>query len=114
MADCIFCKVATGEIDSKKVYEDADVVAFHDINKKAPVHILIIPRRHIATLLDISSDDLGLIGKIVAIATQLAKEHGISESGFRLVMNCNKDAGQSVDHIHMHLLGGRPLGWPPG
>jgi histidine triad (HIT) family protein len=114
MADCIFCKVASGEIESKKVYEDDDIVAFHDINKKAPVHILIIPRKHIASLLDINTQDESLLGKMHTIACQLAKDHGVAESGFRLVSNCNRDAGQSVDHIHLHLLGGRPLGWPPG
>jgi histidine triad (HIT) family protein len=114
MPDCIFCKVAAGEIESKRVYEDAEIVAFHDINKKAPVHILIIPRKHIASLLEVSPEDGALLGKMHAVAVKLAQEHGIAESGFRLVLNCNQDAGQSVDHIHMHLMGGRPLGWPPG
>jgi histidine triad (HIT) family protein len=114
MADCIFCKVAEGEIESKKVYEDKDIVAFQDINKMAPVHILIIPRKHIPSLLTISSDDYELLGKMHKTAIHLAKELNIAESGFRLVLNCNRDAGQSVDHIHLHLLGGRALGWPPG
>jgi len=114
MTDCIFCKVANGEIDSKNVYKDDEIVAFHDINKKAPVHIIIIPRKHIPSLLDISTEDVQLIGKMHIIAGQLAKEQGIAESGFRLVLNCNKDAGQSVEHVHMHLMGGRPMGWPPG
>lgn len=114
MTDCIFCKVASGEIDSKKIYEDQDMVAFHDINKKAPVHIVIIPRKHITNLLEMTTEDEPLIGKVIAVGTELAKEQGIAESGFRLVFNCNRDAGQSVDHIHLHLLGGRPLGWPPG
>jgi len=114
MADCIFCKVAEGAIESKKVYEDPDIVAFHDINKMAPVHILVIPRRHLASLLDISPKDDPLLAKMHRVAIQLAKEHNIAESGFRLVLNCNKDAGQSVDHIHLHLLGGRAMGWPPG
>jgi len=114
MADCIFCKVASGEIESKKVYEDEEIVAFHDINKKAPVHILIIPRKHITSLLDADTQDAALLGKLHLVASQLAKEHGVAESGFRLVLNCNRDAGQSVDHVHLHLLGGRPMGWPPG
>ncbi len=114
MVECIFCKVASGEIEGKRVYEDEDIVAFHDINKKAPVHILIIPRRHIASLLDISPQEEGLLGRMHTIACQLAKEQGVAESGFRLVLNCNRDAGQSIDHVHLHLLGGRPLGWPPG
>jgi len=114
MADCIFCKVASGEIESKKVYEDEEIVAFHDINKKAPVHIVIITREHIPTLLEVSTEHEGLLGKIHTIACKLAREHGVAESGFRLVHNCNRDAGQSIDHIHFHLLGGRPLGWPPG
>jgi histidine triad (HIT) family protein len=114
MADCIFCKVAEGAIESKRVYEDGDIVAFHDINKMAPVHILVIPRQHIASLLDIDAKDDALLIKMHKIAIQLAKQFNIAESGFRLVLNCNKDAGQSVDHIHLHLLGGRALGWPPG
>ncbi|NIM05206.1 MAG: HIT domain-containing protein [Armatimonadetes bacterium] len=114
MTDCIFCKVASGEIDSKKVYEDSDIVAFHDINKKAPVHILIIPREHIPSLLDMDTEKQALLGQMNSIAIRLAKEHGVAESGFRLVLNCNQDAGQSIDHVHLHLLGGRPMGWPPG
>ena len=114
MIDCLFCKVASGEIESKKVYEDEDVVAFHDINKMAPVHILVIPRKHIASMLAISDEDTSLIVKLHMVATSLAKEHKIAESGFRLVINCNRDGGQSVDHIHLHLLGGRKMGWPPG
>jgi len=114
MADCIFCKVAAGEIESKKVYEDKEIVAFHDINKMAPVHIVIIPRRHISGLLDISSKDYALLADMHKVAIRLAKELEIAESGFRLVINCNRDAGQSVDHLHLHLLGGRALGWPPG
>lgn len=114
MADCIFCKVAAGEIESKKVSEDDEIVAFHDINKKAPVHILVIPRKHISSLLAIEPEDEALLSKLHTAAIRLAREQGIAESGFRLVMNCNRDAGQSVDHIHLHLLGGRPMGWPPG
>lgn len=114
MTDCILCKVARGEMESKKVYEDEDIVAFHDINKKAPVHVLIVPRKHIPRLLDISPEDEKLIGRIHAVANILAKELGVAESGFRVVVNCNRDAGQSIDHLHYHLLGGRPLGWPPG
>ena len=114
MADCIFCKVAEGAIESKKVYEDKEIVAFHDINKMAPVHVLVIPRKHIPSLLDIDAKDDALLIKMHKVAIRLAKELNIAESGFRLVLNCNKDAGQSVDHIHLHLLGGRAMGWPPG
>jgi len=114
MTDCIFCKVVSGEIESKKVYEDEDIVAFHDINKMAPVHILIIPRKHIPTMLDVDDEDAPLLSKMHQVAVRLAKEHNIAEDGFRLVINTNRAAGQAVDHIHLHLLGGRKLGGPLG
>ena len=115
MADnCLFCKIAAGEIPAEKLYEDDQVVAFKDIDPQAPIHILIIPRKHIATINDISLEDNGVIGHIHQIAVQLAKQSCIDESGFRLVNNCNDDGGQCVDHIHYHLLGGRKMAWPPG
>jgi histidine triad (HIT) family protein len=113
--DCIFCKIAGKEIKSDLVYEDDEVVAFRDINPQAPVHIQIIPKRHIARVLEIESpEDQVLTGKLVSIAGQLAREEKISGSGYRLVFNCNRDAGQEVFHIHLHLLGGREMTWPPG
>ena len=114
MNDCLFCKISTGKIPAKIVYEDSDAVAFEDINPQAPLHILIVPRKHIATALDITEEDTGLIGHLFRIAGQIAKEKGIAERGFRLLMNTNAEAGQAVYHIHLHLLGGRQMHWPPG
>jgi len=112
--ECIFCKIANGEIPTEKVYEDDRIIAFKDVNPGAPVHILIIPKKHIPGLSALTEDDTALMGKIILIAAQLAKEMSVSESGFRIVANNGPDAGQSVGHIHFHLLGGRKLGWPPG
>jgi histidine triad (HIT) family protein len=112
--DCLFCKIAAGEIPAKLVYEDEDIIAFRDINPQAPTHILLVPRRHIATLNDLAASDAMLAGKLLLQAKALAEREGIAESGYRTVFNCNRDAGQSVYHIHLHLLGGRSLQWPPG
>jgi histidine triad (HIT) family protein len=113
-ADCIFCKIARREISSKIVYEDDHVVAFHDMNPQAPTHLLVMSRLHVATLNDLRAEDAGLVGELLLVAGALAEQFGIAEEGWRAVFNCNEGAGQSVWHIHMHLLGGRPLGWPPG
>ncbi len=112
--DCLFCKIIKKEIPAKIVYEDDNVLAFEDINPQAPVHILVIPKKHIATSLDIKNEDNELIGLMVQAANNIAKERGIAERGFRTVMNCNKEAGQTVFHIHLHLFGGRAMSWPPG
>lgn len=112
--DCLFCKIINGEIPSEKVYEDDYVYAFNDISPTAPVHVLIVPKKHISTLNDISDCDFELIGRIYNAAKIIAKEKGIDEEGYRVVTNCNKNAGQTVFHIHFHLLGGRELGWPAG
>ena len=114
MSDCIFCKIATGEIPSKRIYEDADCVAFHDLHPQAPVHVLVIPRRHIGTANDLSPADAELMGRIVTRLPELARSLGIADRGYRTVMNCLEEAGQSVFHLHFHLLGGRAMGWPPG
>ena len=114
MTDCIFCKIAAGEIPTTKVYDDGEVLAFRDINPEAPVHLLVIPRRHIATLNDLTEADAALIGRLYLAAKQVATELGVAENGYRTVINCNRDAGQIVFHVHMHLLAGRELGWPPG
>jgi histidine triad (HIT) family protein len=114
MSDCIFCKIAEKKIPSKIVYEDDAVVAFEDLSPQAPVHTLIIPKKHIATLQDAGDEDLALFGRIVKAANEIAREKGIAERGFRLVANCGEESGQSVFHIHFHLLGGRPMHWPPG
>lgn len=113
-AECLFCKMVSGQIKPNTVYEDNDVLAFKDINPQAPVHVLVIPKKHVATLNDLEDGDTGLIGKLASAAVRLARESGIAESGYRTVINCNADAGQSVFHIHLHLLGGRPMHWPPG
>lgn len=114
MTDCIFCKIAGKKIPARLIHEDDEIVAFHDINAQAPVHVLIIPREHIATINDAQPEHAGLIGKMVLQAKKIAKDMNISEKGYRLVLNCNWEAGQSVYHIHLHLLGGRAMQWPPG
>jgi histidine triad (HIT) family protein len=111
--DCLFCKIAKKEISAKVVYEDEQVVAFEDKYPQAPVHVLVIPKKHISTTLELSEADNALTGHMVIIANKIAKDKGVAQSGFRMVMNCNRDAGQSVFHIHLHLLGGRAMSWPP-
>jgi histidine triad (HIT) family protein len=107
---CIFCKIVKGELPAKVVYEDDKVMAFHDINPQAPVHLLIIPKVHIPTLNDLKEENKELLGHIFLIIKKLAKEMGIDESGYRVLVNCNKDGGQEIYHLHFHLLGGKPLG----
>ncbi len=111
---CLFCRIISGEIPSSKVFEDADLFAFNDINPQAPLHVLIVPRKHIATTNELAIDDEALVGKLVRRAAAIAKEHGYDQRGYRTVLNCNSEAGQTVFHIHLHLLAGRHLGWPPG
>jgi histidine triad (HIT) family protein len=114
MSDCLFCKISEGAIPSDKVYESDKLFAINDISPQAPVHILIIPRIHQATLLDIEAKDHTLMGSVISVANQLAKERELDILGYRMVVNCGAGAGQSVLHIHYHLLGGRTLSWPPG
>lgn len=114
MDNCIFCKIVQGIIPSDKVYEDDKVLAFKDINPGAPVHLLIIPKLHIGSVNELNDEYKELIGHIFIIAKKLAKELGVDESGYRIVNNCGEDGGQTVKHIHFHLLGGRSLNWPPG
>ena len=114
MADCLFCKIATGEIPGDIVHEDERLVAFSDINPQAPTHVLIIPRRHIGTLNHLTADDTDLVGAMVHLASRIAAERGHAEAGYRTVFNCNAAAGQTVFHIHLHLLAGRDMTWPPG
>jgi histidine triad (HIT) family protein len=111
---CIFCEIAAGRRPAREVYSDDQLMAFHDINPQAPTHVLVIPRRHVTSLLDLAPEDDGLVGAMVRKARDIAREMGFAERGFRLAMNCGDDAGYSVYHIHLHLLGGRQLGWPPG
>ncbi len=114
MSDCIFCKIVNGDIPADKVYEDEDVLAFRDLGPQAPVHVLVIPKAHIATLNDLGTADAAVMGKLYLAAGKVATELGIAESGYRTVMNCNAQGGQTVFHIHLHLLGGRQMTWPPG
>lgn len=112
MTDCLFCKMVAGDIKPDVVFEDDEILAFRDINPQATVHFLIIPKRHISTLNDL--DDTRLGGQILLAAIELAKREGLAEDGYRTVFNCNKNGGQAVYHLHLHLLGGRQMGWPPG
>ncbi len=114
MSDCLFCKMVSGEIKPDTVMETDDVLAFRDIAPQAPTHILIIPKKHISTINDITDEDTELLGKLYQVAKQVAAQEGLAEPGYRTVMNCNSDGGQAVYHIHLHLLGGRQMGWPPG
>jgi histidine triad (HIT) family protein len=114
VADCLFCKIVAGGIPASIVFQNDQVVAFKDITPRAPTHVLIIPRRHIASLNELAPDDDALVGEMVRTAAAIAKDQGLSERGYRTVFNCNADAGQTVFHIHLHLLGGRTMAWPPG
>jgi len=114
VSDCLFCKIIAGQIPASIVFQDDRLIAFKDINPQAPMHVLIVPRRHIATLNDLAPGDDGLVGEMVRRAAALAAENGHAERGYRTVFNCNGDAGQTVFHIHLHVLGGRKLSWPPG
>ncbi|MEX1236727.1 MAG: histidine triad nucleotide-binding protein [Pseudomonadales bacterium] len=107
--DCLFCKIVNGDIPAETVYEDELVIAFKDINPQAPVHTLVVPRKHISTINELKAQDKSLVGHMIITAQKLAQENGIEEAGFRLVMNCNSEGGQTVFHIHLHLLGGRQL-----
>ena len=111
---CLFCKIVAGEIPAAKVYEDDQLIAVKDINPQAPMHVLVVPKRHIATLNDLSAADDGLVGGMVRRAAAIAKDNGCDGPGYRTVFNCNAQAGQTVFHIHLHVLGGRTMTWPPG
>ena len=111
---CIFCKIAKKDLPAKIVFEDSEIVAFDDIRPQAPVHIMVIPKYHIEKVSDLTDDNINLIGRLVLVAKNIAKERGVQESGYRIVINCNKDAGQEVYHLHIHILGGRKFVWPPG
>ena len=111
---CLFCRIVRGELNARKVYEDADVVAFEDINPQAPTHVLIVPRKHIPTIDDLTDADAATIGTVITRAGQIARDLHLDSDGYRIVINNGEAAGQTVFHIHVHLLGGRNLGWPPG
>jgi len=110
----MFCKMVSGEITPDTVYEDDEVLAFRDINPQAPVHVLVIPKQHVATINDLDADSSALVGKMMMAAAKIAQQEGFAEQGYRTIMNCNAHGGQTVFHIHLHLLGGRVMGWPPG
>ena len=112
--NCIFCKIVNKEIASNIVYEDEKVVAFHDINPQAPYHILVVPKKHISTLLEVTEEDKELIGHIYLVINKIAKDLGFDERGYRVVVNCKEEAGQTIFHLHFHVLAGRTMGWPPG
>jgi len=114
MSECLFCKMVSGEIAPDKVYEDDDVLAFRDIGPQAPLHVLVIPKEHISTLNDLEQRHATVLGKMYLAVKQIAAQEGVAEGGYRTVMNCNRDGGQTVYHIHLHMLGGRGMQWPPG
>ena len=114
MTDCIFCKIVSGDIPAEKIYENDSVIAFQDLNPQAPLHALVIPKKHISTINDLTAEDTALVGEMFLAAKQVAADKGLSERGYRTVMNCNAEAGQTVFHIHLHVLGGRAMSWPPG
>lgn len=114
MTDCLFCKLVAGDITPDTVYEDDDVLVFRDINPQAPLHVLAVPKQHIATINDLGAEHAELVGKMYLAAQKVARQEGVAEAGYRTVMNCNAQAGQTVFHLHLHILGGRAMRWPPG
>jgi histidine triad (HIT) family protein len=114
MSTCIFCRIAEGTLPARKLFTDDRLCAFHDANPQAPLHVLVVPRRHIATLNDLRAEDDGLVGEMFRRAAAIAHEHGYAERGYRTVINCNAESGQSVYHVHLHMLAGRRMTWPPG
>ena len=114
MPDCLFCRIAAGEISAEVIYEDEEVVAFRDVQPQAPVHVLVIPRKHLASMADAGPEDIALLGTVARTAAQIAETEGVVNTGYRCVINSGEDAGQCVHHLHMHVLGGRQMGWPPG
>jgi len=114
MEDCLFCKFVSGELKIEKIFENKNIIAFNDINPQSPIHILIIPKIHISTLNDLGKNNNVLMGELFLVASQLAKKNGIADKGYRTIINCNEYGGQTVFHIHLHLLAGRVLKWPPG
>lgn len=114
MSDCIFCRIAAGTIPAKIVYQDEQAVAFEDVNPQAPVHVLVVPRRHIPSAGELAAADAGLLGHLALTCVKIAQDKGIAGSGYRIVTNTGANAGQSVFHLHLHVLGGRPMAWPPG
>lgn len=114
MADCLFCRIANGEVPAEKVHDDDALFAIRDLNPVAPLHLLIIPHEHIETIADVKEAHLETIGRVYALASDMARREGVADNGYRVVANCNRDGGQTVFHVHFHLLAGRPMSWPPG
>lgn len=114
MSDCLFCKIIAGEIPSEQVYADSDCVAFRDINPQAPLHVLVVPRRHLARVSDAAETEAPLLGHLLFVAAEIARREGVSVDGYRLVVNCGAHGQQAVEHLHVHLIGGRQMAWPPG
>lgn len=114
MSDCLFCKIINGEIPSEKVYEDDKVYAFRDVNPQAPIHFLVVPKEHISSALELNDSNKDVVGHAFTVVSEIAKNMGFDKSGFRIVNNCGKDGGQTVGHLHFHVLAGRNIGWPPG
>ena len=114
MSDCLFCKIVSGDIPAEKVFENDHVIGFQDLNPQAPTHVLVIPKKHVSTINDLQDEDKALVGEMYMAAKQIAADQGLAEKGYRTVINCNEEAGQTVFHIHLHLLGGRRMQWPPG
>lgn len=114
MSACVFCRIRDGELPSRKVYEDERVLAFHDINPQAPVHILVVPKKHIPSLAEVTEEDLELLGYLQLVIRRVAEQEGLAAEGYRVVVNTGRRAQQSVPHLHYHILGGRDMGWPPG
>ena len=114
MSSCIFCRIIDGSIPAKIVFQDEHTLAFDDINPQAPVHTLVIPKRHVASVQDLGESDQALLGRLLLTCTKIAKDKGLAESGFRVVANTGRDGGQTVSHLHFHVMGGRHMGWPPG
>ncbi len=114
MSDCLFCRIVQGSIPAKIIYQDEQTLAFDDINPQAPVHSLVIPKRHVMSVHDLNEADQGLLGRLLMTCNQVARNKGLSDHGFRLVANTGRDGGQTVSHLHFHVLGGRHMGWPPG
>ncbi len=114
VSECLFCRIVAKAVPSKAVFEDGEIYAFEDINPQAPVHVLLVPKQHLAHTLDVTDASAHLLGRLVLAANRIARERGVAESGFRLVLNTNQDGGQLIFHLHAHLLAGRPMGWPPG
>ena len=114
MLECVFCNIISGRTPAEFVYQDERIVAFRDINPQAPVHVLVVPRRHIPTANDVTAADQALVGELVLVARKVAEMEGVADSGYRLVLNCNENSGQEIYHLHLHVLGGRRMTWPPG